>query len=113
MSPVTNSEQVARELYLVLDAHETVLREKHGRRVPAHYTRRAIANRGGDIIAAADYSVSRGHDTGGFLGLVERFGPDMTFEAVVLKYQDHFTPKAVARATKRLEGHTAATVESS
>jgi hypothetical protein len=91
---------VERDVNSVLQAYEQILHEKHGKRVLAQRTRNMIGKRG--IIGAVERLVTQSRPSTGFTSLAERGETDLTFEAVVLKHPNHFSPKALARSRKRL-----------
>jgi hypothetical protein len=93
---------VERDVEVVLVAYEEVLRKKHGRRVPAQRTRNMINWRG--VIPAVERLVRNKKNRIGYTMLVEEGKPELTFEAVVLRYPKSFSPRAVTRARERLEG---------
>jgi hypothetical protein len=61
-----------------------------------------IRNRG--IINAVEEIVTRERDSLGYTVLVEEGMEDMSFEAVVLRHQDVFSPEAVRQSRERLDG---------
>lgn len=97
-----NESQVSRDVWAVLYAYEEVLYIKHGRRLKANHTRRAIA-RHGLIRAVENIVTQRVSDDDGFARLVSAGLRGMTFEAVVLKHPGAFSPKAVEQARSKLE----------
>jgi hypothetical protein len=55
------------------------------------------------IINAAERAVNRKLETKGFKELVAMGLDDLTFEAVILKHPDVFSPEVVALSKERLE----------
>jgi hypothetical protein len=101
LASLTNVSQVVRDVWEVLYAYEEVLFIKHGKRLKAAYTRRAIENHG--AIGAVERIVSqRSDDDDGFARLVAAGLPGMTFEAVVLRHAEHFSEQAIAQARAKL-----------
>lgn len=90
-----------REALQVIYAYEYVLSKKKGKRTPASRTWQMVQRRG--IIGAVERLVKRRTVTPGYLTLVEMKMQDITFEAVVLRYPDHFSADAVRRSTERLK----------
>jgi hypothetical protein len=82
-------------------AYEEVLFEKNQRRTRASRTWQMINRHG--IIEAAARAVNRNIETAGYTSLIEMGMPDLTFEAVILRYHEAFSPEVVSRAKKRLE----------
>jgi len=97
----TNVNQVVRDVWEVLYAYEEVLFIKHGKRLKANYTRRAIAKHG-EIGAVERIVCQRSDDDDGFARLVAAGLPGKTFEAVVVKYPEHFSEQAIAQALGKL-----------
>ena len=89
------------ELLKAVYAYEEVLSEKHKRRTRASYTWRMIDRHG--IITAAERAVNRKLETKGFKELVAMGLDDLTFEAVIIKHPDKFSPEVVTRSKERLE----------
>lgn len=94
----TDAERKAVE---ALCAYERTLYEKHGRHTRASRTRKMFEERG--IIPAVEQLVTRRTETTGYRAVIEMGMPEMTFEAVVLRYPDLFSAEAVGRSKKRLE----------
>ena len=92
---------VETELWKALYAYEEVLFEKHKRRTRATYTRRMIDKYG--IIMAAEKAVSNKKETKGYIELVAMGLHDLTFEAVIVRYPQTFSPEVVTLAKARLE----------
>jgi hypothetical protein len=92
---------VLRDAWSVLYAYEQVLFLKHGKRLQAQHTRRAIDNHG--MLGAVELIVGRpaGEDDG-FTRLVAAGMPEKTFEALVLRHPQHFTEKAIRFAREKI-----------
>ena len=88
------------ECLKALYAYEEVLRDRHGRRQPAAYTRRMFKDHG--VLKAVDLLVSKEKETAGYTALVEVGLQDYAFEAVVLRYPTLFSPAAVAQSRTRI-----------
>ena len=97
-----NVSDVERDVWAVLYSYEEVLFIKHGKRLKAAYTRRAIENHG--ALGAVEIIVcGRSGDDVGFSRLVAAGLPDMTFEAVVLRHPQHFSAQAIEQAEAKLK----------
>jgi hypothetical protein len=82
-------------------AYEQTLKEKHGKRVPASRTRQKIANKG-VYQSLVEWSKLRGNRPG-FHALIEAGLPEFTFEAVIVRFSDRFTPEVVASCRETLK----------
>lgn len=82
-------------------AYERTLKAKHGKAVRASYTWRMI-NRVG-IIPAVERAVNKQHDAAGYSALAEMGLENVSFEAVVIRHPELFSPEAVQRSKERLE----------
>jgi hypothetical protein len=80
-------------------AFEQVRSQETGRKARANRTRQSFDRIG--IVATVEKAVSRKTKTEGYAALVEAGMDDFTFEAVVLRHHDSFTPAAIAQAKKR------------
>jgi hypothetical protein len=80
--------------------YEKILQIKHGKKIKATYTWRAINNNG--IIAAVNRIVSKESEPIGFTHLIEMGVLDLSFEAIVLKYPGSFTYNAVKKSQERM-----------
>ncbi len=89
------------EILKALYAYEEVLSEKNKRKTRAARTWQMIKRHG--IIGAAERAVDREIDAPGFKLLAEMGMHDLTFEAVIARYPETFSPEVVARAKARLE----------
>jgi len=81
-------------------AYERTLYKRWRRAVPASYTRRMISELG--ILPAVDRTVLKKKETKGYQALVAEGMQDMAFEAVVLRYPDAFSDRAVAQSKERM-----------
>ncbi|MBK9134153.1 MAG: hypothetical protein IPM15_07345 [Betaproteobacteria bacterium] len=68
----------------------------------ANYTRRAIDNRNGDIIATVDETVCRAEPTDGFQEMIDAGLEEFLWERLVLRFPDQFSPRAAEQARARL-----------
>jgi hypothetical protein len=68
----------------------------------ANYTRRAIENRNGDIIATVDDTVSRADPTDGFQEMIEAGLEEFLWERLVLRFPEQFSARAIQQARARL-----------
>ncbi len=93
--------EVELELVKAVHAYEEVLYEKNNKRVRANRTWQMIKRHG--IIEAAARAVDRKIETAGYISLIEMGMPDLTFEAVIVRYPEAFSPEVVSRAKQRLE----------
>lgn len=99
---LSHDEPLERDFAQVLAAYEELLAEKHGRRQPAGYTRRKVANKG--VVRTLEDWALAPKATDGFKLLIKNKMPELTGEALVIKYPDRFSARAVAAAKKRLQG---------
>jgi hypothetical protein len=81
-------------------AAEAALTHRNGKKTRASRTWQSIAKHG--IIQAVERVVTRKTSTDGYAVLAELDMLDFSFEAVVLRHPDAFTPEAVASARARL-----------
>ena len=94
---------VEREAWEAAYAYESVLRNSRGKKVRATRTWQMIENHG--ILGAMERAVKRPDDAAGFM-LLEKMGlTGLSFEEVVLRHPDSFSPQAVARCKERLARH--------
>lgn len=82
-------------------AYEQVLSAKNGKKTRATRTWQMIERHG--IIEAVERAVNRPVETMGFTALLEMGLEDYAFEAVVIRYPDLFSDKAVQRSQARVE----------
>lgn len=68
----------------------------------ANYTRRAIDNRNGDIVATVDDTVSRANPTDGFQEMIDAGLEEFLWERLVLRFIDQFSQRAIEQARARL-----------
>jgi hypothetical protein len=68
----------------------------------ANYTRRAIDNRNGDIVATVDDTVSRAEPTDGFQEMVDAGLEEFLWEGLVLRFPEHFSARAIEQARARM-----------
>ena len=92
--------KVELELLKALYAYEEVLSEKNKRRTTAARTWQMIKRYG--LIKAAERAVNRKIEPAGYKLLAKMGMHDLTFEAVIVRYQESFNPDVVARAKERL-----------
>ncbi len=69
----------------------------------ANYTRRAINNRNGDIVATVDDTVSRAAPTDGFQEMIDAGLEEFLWERLVLRFPAQFSVRAIEQARARLE----------
>ena len=81
--------------------YESYLTDKNGKITRATRTWDTI--RKYDFKAGVTNLVTRKTDAIGFTGLVKYGGVDSTFESLVLKFKDDFTPEAIEASAKRIE----------
>lgn len=94
-------EPVERRLWQAVSAYEETLREKHGRKQLASYTRRKIAEKGAHQ-TLTDWALDP-KVTPGFEALVAAGAACFTGEYVVVEYAEHFSEEAVQAARSKLE----------
>ena len=68
----------------------------------ANYTRRAIDNRNGDIVATVDDTVSRAEPTDGFQEMIDAGLDEFLWERLVLRFPEQFSARAIEQARARL-----------
>lgn len=68
----------------------------------ANYTRRAIDNRNGDIVATVDDTVCRAQPTDGFQEMVDAGLDEFLWERLVLRFPEKFSARAIEQARVRL-----------
>ncbi|MFM0083483.1 hypothetical protein [Paraburkholderia sediminicola] len=90
-----------RDIWSVVFAQEEAIFVKNGRRLRAGNTRKAITNRG-ELAAVAYIVMQPGSES---FELLHSLGlGDYTFEAVVLRHQEHFSSDVVEAARRKLDG---------
>lgn len=91
---------IERRLWQAVTAYEETLREKHGRKQQASYTRRKIAAKGA-LQTLTDWALDP-KVTPGFEALVAANAAKFTGEYVVVEYAEKFPVEAVEAAKKKL-----------
>jgi hypothetical protein len=92
--------EAERECVQAIYAYEEILFRKHGKRVSATRTWQMIDRHG--IIGAVERAVDRPDGTAGFAALKEIGLDNFAFEAVVMRYPDLFSERAVTRSRERM-----------
>lgn len=92
--------EVERAAVEALYAYEEALSATRGRKTRAARTWPMFEKYG--IVAAFQRIVLRHEDTGGYKVLVDMGLEDLTFEQVVLRHREHFSPEAVRVSEERL-----------
>src|SRR3972149_1347080 len=87
-----------RESLQAIYAYEELLTEKNGKHTRATRTWQMLKRHG--IIESVNRVVARQDDAVGYKTLKEKGLEDLSFEAVVLRYPDVFSPEAVEHARK-------------
>lgn len=82
-----------------IEEYRRSLGKQHWR---ANYTRRAIDNRNGDIVATVDETVSRASPTDGFQEMIDAGLEEFLWERLVLRFPEQFSAKAIEQARARL-----------
>ncbi|HEY2070254.1 MAG TPA: hypothetical protein VGG48_11925 [Rhizomicrobium sp.] len=90
------------DFYATLCAYEELLSEKNSRTTRANRTRQKLARHG--VIKCLEDWASDSKETQGFTILVDNGLVELTGEFLVLKHPEHFSPKAISSARKRLKG---------
>lgn len=91
---------IERRLWQAVTAYEETLREKHGRKQQASYTRRKIAAKGA-LQTLTDWALDP-KVTPGFEALVATNAAKFTGEYVVVEYAEKFPVEAVEAAKMKL-----------
>jgi hypothetical protein len=91
---------VERECLEAVYAYEEVLSARAGKRVRANRTWPMIRAHG--ILPAVERIVLQRAESLGYTALIEMGLKDFAFEAVILRYPEHFSAEAVARSRERL-----------
>jgi hypothetical protein len=94
------SSDVERECLEAVYAYEQVLSTQKGKKVRASRTWQMIERHG--IIQAVERAVNRKDETTGYTSLLEMGLEDFTFEAVILRHRNSFSPDAVLRSEERI-----------
>jgi hypothetical protein len=95
--------QVEVEAWNGVYAIEEYRRSKGKRYWRANRTRSAIDNRGGDIVATVDDTVSRTKPTDGFQELIDAGLAEFLWERLVLRFPEQFSASAIKQARARLD----------
>ena len=82
-----------------IEEYRRSMGKKHWR---ANYTRRAINNRDGNIVATVDETVSRASPTDGFQEMIDAGLEEFLWERLVLRFPEQFSVKAIEQARSRL-----------
>jgi hypothetical protein len=91
---------VQHECWMMVHAVEE-LRRLAGRKVPRMNRMRPKIAKDGEV-AALEYCAL--HETDGFAEILQYGAPELTAEAIVLKFPDHFSAAAIGAARARLKG---------
>jgi hypothetical protein len=94
--------QIEVEAWTGIYAIEEYRRSQGKRHWRANYTRRAITNRNGDIVAAVDDTVSRAAPTDGFQEMIDAGLEEFLWERLVLRFPEQFSVRAFEQARARL-----------
>lgn len=94
------STDVERECLEAVYAYEQVLSSQKGKKIHASRTWQMIQRHG--IIQAVERAVNRKDETVGYTALLEMGLEDYTFEAVILRHPNIFSPEAVLRSEERI-----------
>jgi hypothetical protein len=94
-------DSVEEALWQAVHAIEEIRSEDAGKTIRLSYLRRDIEKLG--VVAALDKLVSKPGPSERYDDLMARGLPELTAEAVVLRFSDSFSDDAVARARERLE----------
>lgn len=95
--------QAEHECLEAIYAYEKVLSAKNRRRTPASRTWPMVKRHG--ILGAVERAVNRKEETVGYTALAEMGLQDYAFEAVILRYPNLFSAKAVAYSKARMSAH--------
>jgi hypothetical protein len=101
LSGCEHDDPIERRLWQAVSAYEETLREKHGRKQQANYTRRKITAKGA-LQTLTDWALDP-KVTPGFDALVAAGAARFTGEYVVVEYADRFSEEAVETARSKLE----------
>lgn len=97
------SDPLEKRLWQAVTAYEETLREKHGRKQQASYTRRKIASKGA-IQTLTDWAADP-EVTLGFQALVAAGAARYTGEYVVVEYAELFPAEVVEKARQKLAAY--------
>jgi len=103
LSGMDHKDPLERRLWQAVSAYEETLREKHGRKQQASYTRRKIASKG-VLQTLTDWAMDA-DVTPGFKALIAADAARFTGEYVVVEYADKFSLQAVQAAKAKLLAH--------
>lgn len=84
-------------------AIEEYRRSQGKRHWRANYTRRAINNRNGDIVATVDDTVCRAEPTDGFQEMIDAGLEEFLWERLVMRFPEQFSARAIEQARARLD----------
>lgn len=90
-----------RECLEAVYAYERVLTQRNGRNTRANRTWQMIQRHG--IIPAVERAVIRPVETVGYTALLEMGLEDYAFEAVIVRYPEHFSKEALEHSRERLK----------
>jgi len=94
---------IERRLWQAVTAYEETLREKHGRKQQASYTRRKIVDKGA-LQTLTDWALDP-KVTPGFEALVAADAAKFTGEYIVVEHAERFPAAAVRAAQSKLESY--------
>lgn len=103
LSGIDYEDPIERRLWQAVTAYEETLREKHGRKQQASYTRRKIKAKGA-LQTLTDWALDP-KVTPGFEALVAANAAKFTGEYVVVEYADRFSSEAVQAAQSKLKAY--------
>jgi hypothetical protein len=96
------NDPLIRSFYESLTAREDLLREKHGgKHIKATYTRRMVKTHGVEY-CLMKWAGFGNRTTDGFDDFIAAGMPDMTAEALVVRFSDRFPSEVVVQARERL-----------
>ncbi len=95
------SSNAEREALQAVYAYEEVLSANNGKRTRASRTWPMINRHG--IIGAVERAVNRAEETQGYRSLIEMGLEDYAFEAVILRYPEHFSDEAIEISNQRMQ----------
>ncbi|MBW4964055.1 hypothetical protein [Sulfitobacter sp. CW3] len=103
LSGCNYEDPIERRLWQAVTAYEETLREKHGRKQQASYTRRKIASKGA-LQTLTEWALDP-KVTPGFEALVAANAAKFTGEYVVVEYAYRFSAEAVLAAQLKLKAY--------
>jgi hypothetical protein len=95
------TDPLIRAAFEAVAAYEQILKEKHGKNVTASRTRQKIAKKG-VYQSIVEWSKLHGNRPG-FHTLIDAGMPEFTFESVVVRFSDRFTPDVVSSCRETLK----------